>query len=482
MKKICLFIALLLCTALLCVPAFGAGETVAYPVEGGNIYFDRDNGLITGCDQSVTSASIPAEIDGTAVVGIGDRAFFSCHELTELKLPEGLKSIGNMGVASCSALKNVSLPKSLERIGDEAFYACESIKYLDVPSTVTEVGKGAFGACYKLERFVFPVGTTVIKDDTFFNCHAMKSVDIPASVTEIGMYAFMNCVTLRDIRLPQSLETIAYGAFNSCSAIPELVIPAKVREIGTYAFMHCLELKKVYLPESLEIIGEGAFMFCTALKEVDYYGGEKAWGKVDIMPENQCLLDASLRFLGVDKSIGFTDVFPADWYHDTIIAAAEAEIIAGNADGSFAPKGELTWAQTLVFATRLDQYRNGEKIYGPEDQTELWYSIYLDYCLEQGVIDATPENMGATITRGEAAVIFAAVLGDGERINTLEDGYFSDVAGEGPVHDAVYALAEAGICNGMGDGSFGVDGVFLRSQVSTIVARMAGLVAPVVIG
>ena len=44
---------------------------VAYAVERGNIYFDKAKGTITDCDESVTKASIPAEIDGVAVTSIG---------------------------------------------------------------------------------------------------------------------------------------------------------------------------------------------------------------------------------------------------------------------------------------------------------------------------------------------------------------------------------------------------------------------------
>lgn len=181
-------------------------------------------------------------------------------------------------------------------------------------------------------------------------------------------------------------------------------------------------------------------------------------------------------------SVSFTDVPANEWYHDTVVAAAEASIIAGNADGSYNPNGELTWAQAVTFAVRLAQFRAGEHIYGAADQTDVWYDIYVDYANDRGIIDTTPENVNYIINRAEAALIFAAVLGDTAQINTVPDGYFSDVHNGGDVHDAVYALARAGIANGMGDGTFGVDKSFRRSQVAAIVARMAGLSDPAVIG
>jgi len=183
-----------------------------------------------------------------------------------------------------------------------------------------------------------------------------------------------------------------------------------------------------------------------------------------------------------DGDVSFTDVTENQWYYETVLAAAEAGIIAGNADGSFNPDGELTWAQAVTFAVRLAQYRSGAHVYGAADQTDVWYQIYVDYAWDAGIITYVPQNVNYIINRAEAALIFAEVLGDAAKINVIPENYFWDIIGSGEVGDAVYALAEAGIVNGMEDGSFGANGSFLRSQVATVVARMAGLVSPVRIG
>ena len=181
-------------------------------------------------------------------------------------------------------------------------------------------------------------------------------------------------------------------------------------------------------------------------------------------------------------SVSFADVPSGEWYYETVLAAVEAGIVAGNADGTFHPDGELTWAQAVTFAVRLDQYRRGARIYGAADQTSVWYDIYVDYARSEGIIAYVPENVNAVITRAEAALIFAEVLGDAAKINTIPEDYFWDLYGSGEVGEAVRALAEAGIVNGMEDGSFGANRSFLRSQVAAITARMAGLVNPVRIG
>ncbi len=196
-----------------------------------------------------------------------------------------------------------------------------------------------------------------------------------------------------------------------------------------------------------------------------------------------CLLFGTLAIsASAAKEISFSDVAKDAWYYDPITKAVEKGIVIGNADGTYAPRGTLTWAQTITFAVRLDQLRKGEEVYDSEDQTgQRWYDIYVEYALEKGIINSEPVTPGGTITRADAAVIFSKVLGEYTAVNEVPEGYFSDVRSAHPAHDAIYMLAEAGICNGKEEGVFGINDSFLRSEVAAIVARMAGLVDKVYI-
>lgn len=49
---------------------FGREEDSPYPVEGGNIYFNVETGTVTDCDESVTEAIIPSQINGVNVTSI----------------------------------------------------------------------------------------------------------------------------------------------------------------------------------------------------------------------------------------------------------------------------------------------------------------------------------------------------------------------------------------------------------------------------
>ncbi len=194
-----------------------------------------------------------------------------------------------------------------------------------------------------------------------------------------------------------------------------------------------------------------------------------------------CLLAGTLSIGASAAGLSFTDVTPDDWFYSTVMAAAEAGLTAGNSATTYGPEEGLTWIQTVVFAVRLTQYVQGQHVYGAEDQTEVWYDIYLKYAEEYALIDYVPENINRKTSRGEAAEIFSRVMpyGDYAQINYLPDDHFSDVSYY--ESSAIYALAGAGIVDGMGGGVFGTDVLLNRAQVATIVARMAGLVDKVII-
>ena len=72
--------------------AMATGE-FSYAVEGGNIYYNNE-GEITGCDETVTNAVIPGEIDGVKITIIRKDAFLYRHSLTSISLPDSVTEIG----------------------------------------------------------------------------------------------------------------------------------------------------------------------------------------------------------------------------------------------------------------------------------------------------------------------------------------------------------------------------------------------------
>lgn len=150
---------------------------IYYPVFGGNIYFDKSNGTVTGCDNSITGAIIPEEIEGVPVTTIGSNAFrASGHCLTTVSIPESVTAIQMAAFGSCYVLRKINIPKSVTFIGVSAFLGCASLIEITIPD-----------------------GVTSLYSNTFFDCQRLTSISLPNSITSIDNGAFSFCSSLTNV-------------------------------------------------------------------------------------------------------------------------------------------------------------------------------------------------------------------------------------------------------------------------------------------
>ncbi len=252
MKKRLLSTLLALCVALALLPgtamAADAGD-VAYPVTGGNIYFDAATGTVTGCDVTVTAAVIPAEIGGVPVTAIGDSAFAQCEDLTSVVIPDGVTSIGAFAFQLCGKLTGLELPDSVTSIRTTAFEYCRSLTSMVIPDGVTDIDPWVFSGCSGLTSVVIPDSVTDIGAGAFSNCESLTTLTIPDSVTSIGQMAFQLCVNLTSVHLSENLESISSKMFASCHSLTSLTIPKSVRSVSAEAFTGCRLLTSFKLSE-----------------------------------------------------------------------------------------------------------------------------------------------------------------------------------------------------------------------------------------
>ena len=86
------------------------------------------------------------------MTSIGDYAFYGCSGLTELTLPNGVRSIGDSAFSGCSGLTELTLPNGVRSIGDYAFSGCSGLTELTLPDSVASIGDGAFICCSDLSK------------------------------------------------------------------------------------------------------------------------------------------------------------------------------------------------------------------------------------------------------------------------------------------------------------------------------------------
>ena len=166
----------------------------------------------------------------------------------------------------------------------------------------------------------------------------------------------------------------------------------------------------------------------------------------------------------------FSDVPEGEWYTESVAAAYEYGLMIGN-DTGFNPGGDITIAETITMAARLnDIYYGGT---GSFEQGEPWYLVYVEYAIEKGIIadDEFPDYQ-AKATRNQFANILAAAFPEEalEAKNNVTE--IPDVENT-EENKAIYTLYNAGILTGSDQyGTFNPESNIVRREVAAIVTRM----------
>ena len=150
-------------------------------------------------DATIVEGGSPYLIDGnrrltTANDELSERAFYGCRRLQTLKLPAGLKHIGDGALALCSQLGNIEIgapAESADFIIDEygmVWNAADSTDLICVlPSTTGEL--------------TIPTGTATLHPYALAGCSRLTKVILPATLTTIGREAFRNATAIGELRV-----------------------------------------------------------------------------------------------------------------------------------------------------------------------------------------------------------------------------------------------------------------------------------------
>ena len=114
-----------------------------------------------------------------SVVEIHDAAFENCRSIKSITFggqAEAKSFASRMNRAAASG------DVALQRIGNWAFYNCHALENLVIPEGVTEVGDAAFYGCTYLDLLALPSTTQRIGDNCFALCSRMKQINVNATV------------------------------------------------------------------------------------------------------------------------------------------------------------------------------------------------------------------------------------------------------------------------------------------------------------
>ena len=366
---------------------------------------------------------IPSSLGGYPVTGIGEYAFESCTDMTDVEIPESVVSIRVEAFGGCEGLANVEIPRNVMYIDVTAFGFCYRFTVdpanavyssrnglllskdgrtlvrgvygdVEIPSSVTKIGDSAFDGCPLLESVTIPDGVLDIGAHAFCCCDGLENILIPQSVTNIGTRAFGSCYNLRsfavdpanrfysardgfllnkdgtvlvqgvngvEVMIPEGVTAIGEAAFEDCSRLEAVEIPNSVTDIGGWAFSGCDSLMDVEIPGCVTNIGEEAFSFCR-LRRVSIPGGVKTIG---VRAFDGCWKLEGLEIARGVESIGreaFSDL--------SLTTVTIPDSVTDVGEGAFVDCGEL---REVWLPRRLEGQLDPDVFLGCDDALALNY-------------------------------------------------------------------------------------------------------------
>ena len=173
----------------------------------------------------------------------------------------------------------------------------------------------------------------------------------------------------------------------------------------------------------------------------------------------------------------FTDVKTTDWYYSFVEASHQMGLLNGTSDTTYAPNTDLTVAAAVKLAACMNiLYNGGDPNNDISVGRDVWYSTYMAYALQHGIIDTDLSSRQAEkITRSEYVYMFSRALPAEafKEINTVAVGSIPDVKNcKTKYEQAIYKFYRAGIVIGNSAGEFMPDNTISRAEVATILVRM----------
>lgn len=218
--------------------------------------------FITAYIGNETDLSIPTQLDGYDVTGIG-QAVFKDKNIVTLTIPGQIREIGSWAFEDCHNLEQVIIQDGVEKIGYCAFAYCENLYSLVLPDTLIQLGEYAFASseyhklgditCHAPNRYITQVingyiyaGKYVLSlapDYDGERSFAEGTLGIADGAFSMGRFTNDGLVVI-----PDGVRFIGDAAFAE-HTIPAFKIPPSVIYIGNYA-IHYEKVNGSYRPYS----------------------------------------------------------------------------------------------------------------------------------------------------------------------------------------------------------------------------------------
>lgn len=160
---------------------------------------------------------VPERLNGMLVEEI-PRLMGGPQQFKEVWLPESVQRIESYAFDEWAELCKIHLPQEMEYIGAYAFSETR-LRELRLPDGIKYLGNSMCYRCHSLESVHLGDGLETIGTGTFWDCTALRQIVIPATVRRIMTAAFQNCQNLVWLRFEGEVKAIAPSAFADCGNV-----------------------------------------------------------------------------------------------------------------------------------------------------------------------------------------------------------------------------------------------------------------------
>ncbi len=216
--------------------------------------------------------TVPETFRSLPVTEIGEYAFGidKYYRIIGVTLPETVTVIGNSAFKN-SQITEIKLPSGLKKIGDEAFYGTEKLEKIVIPDTVTMIGQRAF-AKSGIKSLTLPNGKdeVTIGGEAFRDCVGLTELVITDAVASIEDNAFLDCTSVKELTLGKGLKAVGYKSFFGMKSLEKLYYNSIGIESVSGSVMwgsDGLEYKsperkcEIFLGDNIELVATGMFAY-----------------------------------------------------------------------------------------------------------------------------------------------------------------------------------------------------------------------------
>jgi hypothetical protein len=196
-------------------------STGTFPCGSGGTY-TVVSGHVTGSDKCAGKLTFVS-----SVTAIDDYAFAQSRyirgkpstwisqepQITELVVPNTVKSIGASAFSDNEFLITVSISDSVKTIGREAFRQSNNVTSLTIGSGAALIESDTYQEFRYLTKLVVPEGVTRIDAGAFSELYSVTSLSLPSTLVTLGEASLRGMHSLRTMNIPANLS-ITYDPFH----------------------------------------------------------------------------------------------------------------------------------------------------------------------------------------------------------------------------------------------------------------------------